>query len=197
MDPFYSGAAAPFCSGVDTGGLGNDLLSGGGNDDMLSGGGGDDDLYGSIGNDMMSGGDDNDYLSGGSNNDTLTGGGDDDTLVGGDGDDVFAYEFDLNGEGTSLSVLTVSADFGSDLILDMTTDDTIRFDVDTGTAAAANITDFFSVTRTGGATGDVNIRLLSTTTGATEATITLEGIADGAIGSIADLETAGYTIDFV
>jgi len=164
VDPFYSGAAAPFCSGVDTGGLGNDLLSGGGNDDMLIGGEGDD------------------------------------TLIGGDGDDVFSFELDLTGEGISL---TATAAFGSDLIVDMTTGDTIRF-VDTSADAsttginAANISDVFSVSDAG--TGlDVTVKLFATTTATTTviASITLEGIGTGSLNSIADLETAGYTIEFV
>lgn len=180
--------------GVDTimsdiegviGGSGNDEITGNNQVNHLIGGGGDDELSGRASGDT---------LDGGTGDDLLTGRGGNDTLIGGAGNDVFAYEFDLNGEGTSLSV---TAAFGSDLIVDMTTDDTIRFDVDPGTDAATNITDFFSVTRTGGTTGDVNIRLLSTTTGATEATITLEGIADGAVGSISDLEGLGYTFEFV
>lgn len=94
------------------GGIGDDELRGGQGDDDLFGGQGDDSLYGGQGQDKLDGGAGDDALFGGQGDDIINGGtgdGSDDVLTGGPGADKFVFD----------------GEFGSDIITDFKTDDTI------------------------------------------------------------------------
>jgi Ca2+-binding RTX toxin-like protein len=157
-------------------------------------------LNGSSGNDSLSGGSAADTVSGGSGNDMITGGAGADSLTGGDGNDVFRFisgdelgeDVLVQGDGgansieiTAADLTIVDADF-TDVrniqTLALTGASTVVLDVAAFAAGITNVTTGADAT--------------SITTNATVAAVSINAaaLADGTALTLADLNTAAFTV---
>ncbi len=114
-------------AGADTesGGDGDDWVVGGKDNDVLFGDNGADLVYGNIGADTGDGGAGADTVRGGQDNDSLTGGAGDDFLSGDKGADTVAG-------GLGADIFHISADAGSDRVLDFNRAEGDRVHLDPG-----------------------------------------------------------------
>jgi Ca2+-binding RTX toxin-like protein len=174
------------------GGAGDDRLYGGSGDDLLFGGIGDDQLYGQNGNDTLQGDDGDDTLDGGGGNDTLYGGAGDDTLIGGGGVDIL-----IGGTGNDTLTGGGSADLhvfdfaggqggtGNDVITDfrLGQGDSLRFTsvLDTN----GNGADLNDLAQAVAGVADNGLHVTVTFGGG--GSLTLQGLGNGAINSVAAL----------
>ena len=153
-------------------------------------------IYGNLGEDDLTGGVGDDILFGGQNNDTLRGNDDvgaTDTMQGGAGADRFIFNFGTVTDmvPTALPTTTVTRmTAASNLVIkDLTTADTLVFDA-AGTSfnSESELEAIATVIDDG---TDVTIKFESDT-GSTAGTITvtLEGIGDGSIDSLAAVKIA-------
>lgn len=149
-------------AGNDTldGGAGNDVLVGGDGDDDIAGGAGEDDILGGDGDDTLRGGAGKDYILGGTGNDTIEGGAGDDVLTGGRGDDI------LRG-GLGNDIYIFNRGDGHDTIDESIFNVTISGTTETVAGSAED----FSVGSMAGKTGDYDVWVNETRTGAVVAPI--------------------------
>jgi len=143
-----------------TGGAGSDYLYGDDGADTIKGGAGWDNIYGENGNDNLQGGSGTDWIEGGIGNDTIDGGDDGDIVLGGDGLDTV-----YGGAGDD----QVSGDANEDIVDGGAGNDLVRGGGDSDTLTGGSgedtfyygstddshyipdqITDFLSVSGTGG-----------------------------------------------
>ncbi len=111
---------------------GRDRIYGEAGNDKIAGRGGHDLLYGEAGNDLLNGGGGHDKLFGGGGRDRLIGGAGNDTMTGGAGADTFVF----------------TAQFGHDVVTDLTAQDRLNFSAVTDiTDVEAFIVAFVSVGR--------------------------------------------------
>ena len=190
-------------SGADAliGGAGDDGLDGGGDDDTLSGGSGNDFLSGDSGNDALVAQDGSDTLFGGDNDDTLDGGDGDDILEGGEDNDILRGR---NGEDE------LAGGLGRDFLTGGLGADSFTFRSTAETVVGANrdqILDFeqgvdlivvagltpgifeFKGTAAFAPSGNAELRLFETSTGATIVQMDTDG--DGVAD--AEIRVAGVT----
>ena len=98
-------------------------------DDTITGSASGDTIFGVDGNDSITGGNGNDSIDGGAGNDTINDGSGQDTILGGSGNDLivntFGLAFDtLDGGSGSDTVDYSGANYGSGLVINLTTEQT-------------------------------------------------------------------------
>jgi Ca2+-binding RTX toxin-like protein len=174
------------------GDAGDDRLYGGNGNDLLFGGVGDDQLYGQNGNDTLQGDDGDDTLDGGGGNDTLYGGAGDDTLIGGGGVDILVggtgNDTQTGGGGADLHVFDFAGGqggTGNDVITDfrLGQGDSLRFTsvLDTN----GNGADLNDLAQAVAGVADNGLHVTVTFVGG--GSLTLQGLGNGAIDSVAAL----------
>ena len=183
------------------GGTGNDYIEGGADNDTLNGNADDDTLIGDGGNDLLVGQDGSDVLEGGDNDDTLDGGDGDDILEGGDGNDILrgrngedelagglGRDFLTGGQGADNFVFRSLAE----TVVGANRDQILDFEQGVDLIVVAGLSPgVFEFKGTGAfaPSGNAELRLFETPTGATIVQIDADG--DGVAD--AEIRVAGVT----
>ncbi len=173
-------------NGNDTldGGVGNDELEGGKGNDILDGGVGNDELKGENGNDTLNGGVGNDELQGGSGIDTLNGGFGNDRLQGDSGNDfLFGNQGNDRLDGGSGND-ELNGGSGDDWLNVAMGNDTIVF----GEFSGHDTVTGFDARATGGQ-DKIDLSNLGLTTALFNAEVTITGMSDGTLVSLASGDT--------
>ena len=173
-------------------GADNDTINANAGDDSVDGGTGNDVLVGQAGNDVLNGGDDQDTLDGGAGDDILEGDDGNDVLRGRDGEDELAgglgRDFLTGGQGVDNFVFRSTAE----TVVGANRDQILDFEQGLDLIVVAGLTPGvfeFKGTAAFGPSGNAELRLFETPTGATIVQIDVngDGVAD------AEIRVAGVT----